>query len=146
MNPTLAPGIFSLEQFYQTYNIISTRDVSRTVPSSPSQEVKTHQNSCRKRISSGSSEGSTEESCPKRPRLSTGSSSDEESVVKSSGTWVPQHENIKPGLKLVKSKSKKIKKQKSLKKDCSCRFCYEDHILRMRMKRFTHFSPIVPSV
>lgn len=33
-----------------------------------------------------------------------------------------------------KSRSKTLKKIESIKESCDCRFCYEDHILKMRMK------------
>ena len=33
-----------------------------------------------------------------------------------------------------KSRSKTLKKIESIKESCDCRFCYEDHIIKMRMK------------
>ena len=33
-----------------------------------------------------------------------------------------------------KNRSKTLKKIESIKESCDCRFCYEDHILKMRMK------------
>lgn len=38
-----------------------------------------------------------------------------------------------------KSRSKTLKKIESIKESCDCRFCYEDHILKMRMKSVKPF-------
>ena len=38
-----------------------------------------------------------------------------------------------------RSRSKTLKKIESIKESCDCRFCYEDHILKMRMKSVKPF-------
>ena len=38
-----------------------------------------------------------------------------------------------------RSRSKTLKKIENIKESCDCRFCYEDHILKMRMKSVKPF-------
>ena len=38
-----------------------------------------------------------------------------------------------------KNRSKTLKKIESIKESCDCRFCYEDHILKMRMRSVKPF-------
>ena len=125
---------FDFNQFYQTYQQIASRTSPSAVTSPPEQ---------RKRRFSSSESSDSDQSFQEAKK-----SKQEEPVIvvkqePLSSTHIPLAEpqtealntRTRQGQKVTKNmKSRTEQKLASIRESCACRFCYEDHIIKMRLK------------
>ena len=110
---------FDLWKFYQTYHQISSRSWTDYPGDYGSvQPCQTSPSNTRKRKSSSSS------------IESEGSESGDEKKIRLEITTG----NCKSNYSHNQKKSEKVSQIANIKDSCDCRFCYEDHIIKMRLK------------
>ena len=110
---------FDLWKFYQTYHQISSRSLTYyPVDYGLVQPCQTSPNITRKRKSSSSS------------IENEGSESGDEKKIRLEIITGNCKSNYSPNQK----KSEKVSQIANIKDSCDCRFCYEDHIIKMRLK------------
>ena len=110
---------FDLWKFYQTYHQISSRSLTYYhAYNGLAQPFQTSPSITRKRKSSSSS------------IESEGSESGDEKKIRIEMITGNCKSNYSPSQK----KSEKVSQIANIKDSCDCRFCYEDHIIKMRLK------------
>ena len=117
---------FDFSQFYQTYQQIASRTAPLNLSPSYTSE--------RKRRLSSSSDSSSDLSTTdaKRPKVEETLEIKEEAPTTAPGESVHQKERRHRNPQSRKSRTEE--KLATIRDSCDCRFCYEDHIIKMRLK------------